>query len=201
MEGSMRSRQLGICVQRVALSLALTMLACNIFTPRSAEPPDKPAEWNAFPNTPEKCLENLIYAYNHRENVFLYGNILSDDFVFYFDSQDVLDFTLPPRWYKQNEVDMLMNVYFQTNMLFDMNLRLEVLANQPDIYHANYAWVYRGYKLYVNHNIPNLFTEFIGKFQLYMERESNGIWKIKEWHDFREQSEWTFGRMKNAFSS
>ena len=181
--------------------VVLLLGSCNIFAPRKADPPDKLAEWNAFPNTPEKCLENLVFAYNYRENVFQYGSILTDNFVFYFDPQDVQDFTVPDNWFKYNEIDMLMNVYFQSNRTSDMKLELIKLPNQPDILHSNYAWLYREYHLYVNHLITNLNQDFYGNFQLYLERESNGVWKIREWNDYRGQSEWTFGRMKNAFGS
>ena len=184
------------------LWIFLTMIAsCNIFQTRDADPPEPPALWNAFPNTPERCLENLVYAFSFRENVFKYKDILSDDFIFYFDPQDVQDFTVPDRWFKQSEIDMLMNVYFQSDQTQDMNLSLEVLPNQPDIIQSNHAWLYREYILLVENTIPGFNNEFIGQFQLYLERESNGFWIIKEWIDYRTQSIWTFGRMKNAFGS
>ena len=175
--------------------------SCDLFEPRNADDPSKPAEWNPFPTTPYMCLENLVFAYNYRENVFNYGTILTTGFFFHFDPQDVRDFSLPIRWFKQAEVDMLMNVYFHSNRTQDMSLFLYELPNQPDIVQSNHAWIFREYILYINHTIPNLNNEFTGSFQLYLERESTGFWKIQEWHDFRGQSEWTFGRMKNAYGT
>ena len=185
----------------IIISILLLTFGCNIFQTRSADPPDKPAEWHGYPVTPELCLENLVFAFNYRENVFLYASILSDMFVFNFDANDVLDFTVPTRWFKTSEVDMLMNVYFQGEGLEDMRLQLSVLPNQPDIIQSTSAWFYREYQLFVNHTIPNLSTEFFGHFQLHLERDADGLWRIREWHDYRVSSEWTFGRMKNAFSS
>lgn len=185
----------------IFLTILLLIASCRIFEPREAEKPGKPVEWNAFPTSPEKCMENLIYSYNYRENVYQYGSLLSDEFKFYFDPQDVSDFTTPSMWYKTNEIDMLMNVYQQTGDTQELNLVLSAIPGQSDNYYANNAWIYRFYELQVNHSLTNLSTDFSGKFQILLERESNGLWKIKEWYDYRNQSEWTWGRMKNAFAS
>jgi len=174
---------------------------CNIFEPREAEEPDKPVGWNPFPTTPERCLENLVFVYNHRENVYQYGSVLSDRFVFHFDPQDRADFTLPASWGKANEIEMLMNAYQQMGQHQEMHLTLMIIPDQPDRIQANSAWIFRYYILFVNHNQSSLGTEFAGKMQLYLERESNGFWRIREWSDFRGQSEWTWGRMKNAFAA
>ena len=182
--------------------MLLTMFSsCNIFEPREAEKPVDPAKWNSFPTTPYLCLENLVYSYDYRENVFNYGTLFNDIFIFNFDPQDVRDFTVPVRWFKQQETEMLMNVHLQSGRTRDMTLNLFELSNQPDIIQAQHAWIFREYILFLNHTQPNLANEFTGIFQLYLERESNGFWRIHEWHDYRGNSEWTFGRMKNAFGS
>jgi len=177
------------------------IIGCNIFEPRKADEPDEPVGWNHIPNTPERCIENLVYAYNHRENIYQYGSVLSNQFVFHFDPQDRADFTLPASWGRANEIEMLMNAYQLLGQTQAIHLTLLPMPNQPDRIQANTASMFRYYILHVNHSQSNLGTEFSGQMQLNLERENNGFWRIREWSDFRVQSEWTWGRMKNAFAT
>ena len=176
-------------------------VACNVFEPRSAAPPESLAEWHVFATTHEKCLENLEFAYKHRQNVYQYGSIFSDDFIFYFDSQDITDFSAPRFWRKAEEIDMLINAYLHTVNIQEIELELDKIENKNDSFHGNYAWIFRSYELHVNHSPPNIGHSFSGSLQLLLEMEG-GIWKIKEWHDLRNQQNIpTWGRMKNAFAS
>jgi len=176
-------------------------LACNVFEPRKADTPGKIAEWNHYVTSADKCLENLQYAYNYRENIYKYGDILIDGFNFYFDSQDINDFTLPDRWSKTDEIDMLINLYQQTANTQEIRLTLSEITGQSDTYHSNSADIYRAYELFVNHPLNNISQSFSGKFQLHIEKGNDGFWRISKWYDFRDTSEWTWGRMKNAFAS
>ena len=185
----------------ILLSVVLIFAACNLFEPREADSPDKPVLWNAFPTTPGKCLENLVLAYQHREYVYQYGTIFTNEFEFWFDKHDVTDFSLPIFWIKQDETEMLINAYQQTGLNQEINLTLSPIPNQPDSNQANRAWVNRYYHLTVNHNQQNLNTEFSGIAQIQLERGSDGFWRISRWDDLRDQGFWTWGRMKNAFST
>ncbi|MDD2650224.1 MAG: hypothetical protein PHF36_03700 [Candidatus Cloacimonetes bacterium] len=174
---------------------------CNVFTPRDSEKPSKPAEWNTFPITAQQSLENLVFAYNYRENVYNYASLFSDDFLFYFDNQDVLDFSLPTYWNKNTETETLMNVYQRINDSSTMYLKLQKIQSQNDNVQADRAWFYRSYELTMSHSIDNTPTLFVGQFGIFMEKENSGFWKIKEWNDYRLQADnWTWGRAKNEFS-
>jgi hypothetical protein len=175
--------------------------ACNVFEPREADAPGKIAEWNHYVTSADQCVENLLFAYNYRENIYKYSDILEENFRFYFDTQDINDFTLPSNWSKTNEIDMLINLYQQSDNTQEVTLALSKISGQSDTYHSNDADIYRFYELYVNHNITNVSQSFSGKCQLHLEKGSDGFWRITEWYDFRDESEWTWGRMKNAFSS
>lgn len=179
----------------------LFLVGCNIFEPRKSEAPDTIAEWNAFTTTADKCLENLLFAFNHKENIYQYGNILSEGFTFYFDTQDINDFTLPVQWGKEKEIDMLINLYQQGNNTQEVLLSVRKIDGQSDTYQSNNASIYRQYELNIAQSTTVLSTNFSGKFMLYLEKGNDGLWKIHDWYDYRDQSEWTWGRMKNAFSS
>lgn len=175
-------------------------LSCRFFDPRESEDPSKPADWNAFQVTPQKTLENLIYSYNYRENVYNYSYIFSDQFVFHFDNQDVVDFNVPQSWNRTKEIDMLMNLYQSVNQQNSMTLSFEVIASQPDNIQVDRAWFFRNYTLRFESAINQMPREFYGKMQIYMEKDNSGFWRIKDWYDYRISNNWTWGRLKNEYS-
>jgi hypothetical protein len=186
---------------RIVFIIFVTILlfSCNIFAPREAEPPEQPAEWHAFHTTLQECLDNFIFAHNFRENVWNYISILSNDFEFYFDPQDRIDFTLPDSWNRSTETAMLWNVHSQAGAN-GMTLELFRIDNQEDIIHARWAQIFRNYELTISLDQNITFQTYSGKMELYLEIE-DGLWVISEWRDIRDNNLWTWGRMKNAFSS
>ncbi|HOE90986.1 MAG TPA: hypothetical protein PKZ69_03445 [Candidatus Cloacimonadota bacterium] len=178
----------------------IALSGCDVFTPRESEKPDKPAEWNSFPITPEKTLENLLFSYNYRENVYNYQNLFADGFSFFFDNQDVSDFSLPVSWNKSSETEMLINAFQRINANSAMALTLSKITSQNDNIQVDRAWFYRNYELTIPHNINGLPHVFAGQFRIYMIKDNNGFWVIKEWNDYRLSSSWTWGRIKNEFA-
>ena len=187
-------------IRWMIIILIILLSGCEVFSPRDAENPEQPAAWNTFQVTPAKTLENLVYAYNYRENVYNYTNLFYDNFYFFFDPQDVADFSLPGYWGKASEIDMLMNAYQRINPGSSMQLTLTPILSQSDNIQVNRAWFYRNYELTIAHSIVDFPTLFTGKSEIYMEKDNNGFWKIKEWKDYRLISSWTWGRMKNEFA-
>ncbi|HPM01068.1 MAG: hypothetical protein KA886_09005 [Candidatus Cloacimonetes bacterium] len=184
----------------ILINLLIIVSGCDVFSPRDAENPEQPAAWHTFQVTPAKTLENLVYAYNYRENVYNYTNLFFDTFYFYFDNQDASDFSIPSYWTKSSEIDMLMNTWQRINPGSSMELTLTPIPSQGDNIQTNRAWFFRTYQLTIAHSLTDIPTLFTGKFQIYMEKDNNGFWKIKEWYDYRLTSSWTWGRMKNEFS-
>ena len=179
--------------------ICLLLSGCNIFDLRTADPPDGKVEWNSYANTYEKCLENLVYSYNYRENVYKYSDILTDNFRFEFDREDVFNHSVPEVWEKRSETEMLINLFQQTTSNQSVHLELFPLENQRDDVRDRVATIYRGYVLLLNNNRnPN--EELIGELEMVLEKETNGLWKIKEWRDYRRQSHKTWGRLKNEYS-
>ncbi len=184
----------------IIILILIMSSSCRFFDPRESEEPNKPADWNTFQVTPQKTLENLIYAYNFRENVYNYTNIFSDQFVFHFDAQDVVDFNVPVLWNKSKEIDMLMNLYQSIGQQNSMLLSFEAISSQPDNIQVDRAWFFRHYSITLTYTVNSIPREFYGKMQIYMEKDSNGFWKIKDWYDYRISNQWTWGRLKNEFS-
>jgi len=147
-------------------SVILTVLflsSCGLFETREPEEPVGKINWNHYPITPFQTLDNLKYAYDYNENIDRYGAILSSDFEFYFDSQDVQDYNLPAYWGKDIETEM--------RSLIDknMDLDLQIIEEKEDIIQSDNAVLYRDYDLVLARE--NTTSFFSGSFTLYIRRE------------------------------
>ncbi|MBW6516675.1 MAG: hypothetical protein K0B81_08710 [Candidatus Cloacimonetes bacterium] len=173
------------------LILLLLIASCGIFETREAEDPVGKVYWNHFPITAFQTLDNLIYAYDYNENINRYSTILSDDFEFFFDTQDIQDFNLPISWNKQMEVEM--------RSLIDKKIELELalIEDKDDIIQSDTAVIYRDYHLVLTRSSGT--TNFIGSMTLYMQRDTDGFWRINRWEDFRKENQVTWGRLKYEF--
>jgi|SRR5690554_3043103 len=176
-------------------SVILTVLflsSCGLFETREPEEPVGKINWNHYPITPFQTLDNLKYAYDYNENIDRYGAILSSDFEFYFDSQDVQDYNLPAYWGKDIETEM--------RSLIDknMDLDLQIIEEKEDIIQSDNAVLYRDYDLVLARE--NTTSFFSGSFTLYIRREGDGLWRIYRWEDFRTDSDPTWGRLKYEYT-
>lgn len=178
----------------LAMLVVLTGYGCRLFEPRKPEEPDvSRAEWNLFPITPEQTLNNLEYAYNYQANADRYGSILTDDFRFFFDAQDVQDYNLPEYWGKVDEVAArkLINI--------DINIELTEIEGEDDVIQAQRATYNRDYQ--IRKKAGQQGTLFTGSLILDLRREDDGFWKIYRWEDYRNEDELdTWGRFKNEFA-
>ena len=181
----------------LAVILILCLLGCNLFEPREADEPRQPAEWHPFQTTPEKCLDNLVFAFNYIENGWKYSSVLSSQFEFHFDPQDRIDFTLPVSWDRVNEIEMLRNAHARLG-IDGIELELSKIDGLDDLVQANNARFFRRYVLLVYMGDDGFSRNYTGKMELYMESEF-GLWVVRQWSDFRDDSEWTWGRMKDEF--
>jgi hypothetical protein len=166
--------------------ICFSFSGCYLFEPRKAEEPVGQVKWNHFPIVPGQTLENLLYSYNHSENADRYELILSEDFRFYFDAQDVHDFSFPVFWNKESEVNM------RSLINEKMRLELTIIPDQADVVQSETAALYRSYELEV---LP-VRERFAGKMVLNMLRSEDGFWRIESWEDIRQANEATWGRFK-----
>jgi len=165
--------------------------SCEIFETREAEEPAGKVDWNLFPITPYQTLDNLSYAYNYNENIDRYGSILSNDFMFYFDTQDIQDYNLPTYWTKEMETEM------RSLINYKMDLELQLIEDRDDIIQSDTAVIYRNYHLLLTRNPES--SVFMGSMTLYLQRESDGFWRIDRWEDFRTDHNVTWGRLKYEY--
>ncbi len=167
----------------------MVIWGCNIFEPRTAEEPVGKVEWNYFPIIADQTLENLVFAYDYKENSGRYGSVLSNDFRFYFDSQDIQDYSLPVYWDKSAEINM--------RELIDIGIRvnLENIPDKEDIIQAEQAIYNRNYSVYATNRF------FSGSMTIFVRREDDGFWRIYRWEDYRKDDNDTWGRLKYEYGS
>ena len=168
------------------LLVIISINSCYLFQPRKAEEPVGKVEWNHFTILPYLTLENLIYSYNYSENSDRYGTILSSDFLFYFDQQDVHDYGFPVSWGKDSEI------YMRSLVTNKTKLELTIINDQEDVVLSEEALIYRNYSL----TLLSSSDIFAGRFALQLKREDDGFWRIKKWEDFRNEDKETWGRFK-----
>lgn len=171
----------------LSISLFSIITGCDVFDTRDPEEPVGKVEWNYFPITSQQTLENLVYAFNFRENSDKYGSILADDFRFYFDTRDVQDYGLPTHWNRERELNMrgLLNI--------DLRISLDKIEDKDDLIQSERATYNRDYSIYTADRT------FMGSMTLSLRREEDGFWRIYKWEDYRKNNELTWGRLKYEF--
>ncbi len=188
-------------VKLLVLAVIVMLMACNAFSPRDSEEPESGVEWNSFPIQPQQVLENLVYAYEFSQNSIKYGEIFTDEFRFFFDTQDVSDYGVPQEWDAQTESDMLLLLYNHLLSNTDMTLELEEVEDEPDDIQSEFAEFYRKYTLSVQHDLNHLPQTFSGVCFLEIVKGTDGFWRISQWQDNRkDQESVTWGRLKYEVS-
>ncbi|HNX01442.1 MAG TPA: hypothetical protein PKK33_08765, partial [Candidatus Cloacimonadota bacterium] len=139
--------------------------------------------------------QNLVYSYSYQQDAIKFGDILSSNFIFHFAVQDVSDYGTPVSWNSDNEKDMLVNLH---KNLSDKNVKMQLtltsIPSQPDQINATNAWIYRTYEILITGNSKDIYI-YRGRCALYMEPD-NGFWKIREWNDYRTESNPSWGLLK-----
>lgn len=100
----------------LAAALALTTLAC--FEGEETTPPPKRFE----PSSPVNVLKNVEIAFNNRD-INLLKAMLSEDFVFYFDPDDVgqhppgSQYVIPESWSRAEFLKAVANMFAKANQI------------------------------------------------------------------------------------
>jgi hypothetical protein len=88
-------------------------LGCDLFSIPSDGDGDGESDWQE-PLTPRAVIEDIVWCYNHADGPS-YGTLLDhDNFIFYFDPNDVgggEDHDIPDSWLYQAEVDATQNLF------------------------------------------------------------------------------------------
>jgi hypothetical protein len=185
-------RILALCIATMSL---MALGACDLFSPRKAESPETPIPWNTFFINSSLTVQNLVFSYNYNQNALKFGDILSPNFTFHFAIQDVSDYNTPNTWNVDSEKEMLVNLHKNlSNKNEYMTLELTPIASQPDQATATNAWVYRNYEIRILGHAKEIYI-YKGRCSLYLESDS-GFWKIKNWYDYRTESNSSWGQLK-----
>jgi len=181
----------------------LSIISCGIFEPRESEEPEKPVPWESYPIKKEQVLQNLVYSYNYTENRSNYAKIFTDDFTFYFASQDISEHSTPAEFNLAEESNMLMTLH---KILGDYNKKividtLSTIDGQDDLINTSSATLYRQYYIKIvkiGDVNENELRSYQGKaeFNLIQDQETS-LWKMKSWKDYRTTTNKTWGLLKN----
>ena len=197
----MASHRLALAVCGLQVFLLLAMASCDIFSPRDAEEPAGTAEWNAFPVSPHLALQNLRYAWLYSQNASRYGELLTDDFVFYCDQQDVVEYGVAAQWDAGAEANILWQVYSQIASAESVVEFTEV-EGEEDVIETDAATMVRDYRLELYFGAAETPVMVTGRLAADLARGQDGLWRLQTWQDSRIDNETTsWGRMKDAYRS
>ncbi len=170
----------------VFILLCISISGCDIFSTRSAEPPNQPRSNYQQAVTPDILIANLVNSLKDK-SVENYLSCLSDFsftqrvFVFSPSSGALSQFpSLSEDWGKKNEEQYFTNMAAKVGQDIPITLTLtnENYSPQGDslIYTATYS-------LNVPTNDPNLPQNYQGDLRFNMIRDSRAIWSIYYWQD------------------
>lgn len=176
----------------IVLVSVLLVSGCELFETRKPEEPTGNVEWNYFPITSEQAWDNLTFVFKYDENIDKYGTILTDDFRFYFDAQDVHDYSLPPSWNKHSEVTM------RGLITISVSIDYQPIVDKEDLIQADKATYNRDYEIRKGSTDDILFA---GSMSVYLRRDVDGFWRIYRWEDYRKGQYVSWGRLKYEYGT
>lgn len=176
----------------VILLATLTLMGCELFKVREAEPPTKPPLWNNFVTTWSACLQNLEYCYSDARNVVKYSSLFTPGFRFNFAAQDLNDYGITGTWGRTQEQDMLFSLHDRCDSLA---LDLSPIPGQSDQINASDATIYRSYILRAYKKNQPTAEVYEGNLELKFKKDT-GNWYIYLWNDYRSGSQPTWGKLK-----
>jgi len=187
----------------IIVVVSLLLSGCSVFEPRSADEPDNSSEWNSYPITPGQTMDNFLSLFNDKSLSIKYRSMFGSSFKFRFEPRDITEYGLPDSWDLNTEVESFNNLcsYLSDNNGF--TLELTPVEGEEDeefqVYMTEY-YISRNYAFEVEGSANGLPSVFRGKCVIKMEVNVDRIWKITEWYDYRENFEWTWGRLKYEYS-
>lgn len=174
----------------------LVLCGCDIFSTREAQDPTETAQWHTFTVTPGMVLDNLEFAFEEPQNLSRYQEILTGDFRFEFDLQDVNQYGTPIQWDRDTETEALGLLYSGIGEETEIQVELLEIAGEPDVIMTGYAEIHREYTIDLSPPPEGSDGLFHGRMFLYIV-EQEGFWRIGIWSDERDQeSSPTWGKLK-----
>lgn len=189
----------------ILIVIILFTLSCGIFEPRNSDSPEKPVPWLSYPINKDQVLTNLESSYLYSENINNYEKIFTDDFIFYFASQDITEHGTPSQLNINQESEMIMVLHKSLND-YNQQIFLDTLATidgEDDLINNTNATLYRSYYIRIEdlRNKQKDTKVYQGKaeFNLIQNTETS-LWEMQSWKDYRTTSNQTWGLLKNEFT-
>ncbi len=185
----------------IYIFLVLIPAACNIFEPRTAEPPTVEKSDFKPPTTPDIVIENLVSSIAEKNSInyvqCLAGPNLDFSFIPANDSKYNF-FSVYSDWNVSSERAYFDNIIIQTDKDASAQLTLsnEIKQSSSDsvIYNANY-------NLNIRHSASGIPQTAIGNLQFTIKRDKNNNWYITRWIDLKVQNQFSWSDMKARFSN
>jgi hypothetical protein len=161
------------------LFLAFLLSSCNLFNPREAEQPwDEESRWEA-PINPSIAVLNLKNAFEDR-NIVNYTTSISSDFIFFGDPADSP--FVPPGsfidWNSDVEVEVATKIFNTFGVAIEVYFE-DSLKDST----GTEATFYEVYNLNLESLDSTLTATGIAQFKLQLDSEN--LWSIVEWRDFK----------------
>lgn len=165
----------------MALLFVLLVLAgCDLFAPRSPEPPLEESGTYLQPDTPDQVVANIQAAVSEL-NAQNYRRSFADDFTFKpAASAEARNPTLWGGWSGAEEDRYFSTMVEAARLTSGNELRLNDRQNsflREDLFELHATYV-----LTVNHRNPDLVT-VQGRLVWVIVQGSDGLWRLREWTD------------------
>ncbi len=164
----------------MALLLAATLAACDVFSPRSPEDPITEAGTFTQPDTPDLVVDNLRAAIAEM-NTANYRRSLAEDLTFEPTAvAQARDPSLWASWSRTEEVSTFTTLAEAARQSSGHALRLEDTA--IELGDTRFT-LDATYVLIVRHRRPNVPDTLQGRLIWEIEQGADGLWALQRWTD------------------
>ncbi len=174
--------------------------SCGLFETRDPETPETIRSTYLPPTTAQTVIDNISYSIQEK-NSENYSKCLSQfSYQYIPDSRSLLLYgQIFSDWNQQDEKKYLDNLILETDfnstsVLFPSNQRLSQITPDSAIYRADYTIVFQ-------HRRLNLPKSAKGNLSITISTDSDDLFYIKKWEDFRQNdTDFTWSELKANFS-
>jgi hypothetical protein len=174
-------------------SLLLSILVISLFALSCSEDQPTYPQWWLSATSPYNTLSDLECCFNSYEvepNVTkLLDLIIADDFIFYFDHDDIGDvvggYTIPAYWGRGEFMQVINNMF---NQAYSIDFRIPILGQGEDAF----GKPAEGDTTFTKDNVTISLTVMVDPTNGYIatgfcdfafSKGSDGFWRLSEWRD------------------
>jgi hypothetical protein len=180
------------CIFIGILLLALVLAGCDLFSTRTAEPPDQSRhEWEV-PVVAGDVLRNMADALAQHDAVNYLRSFSGDSLVFEADPAALSLYPSLQNWDYTAESQMA-NQLFSLGTLPADSLLTVVFTNQVENPTADSTLIRADYTLTAHVAVSGVPRDMAGTAEFVLRKGRDSYWQIYRWRDFRagEQTSWS----------